>query len=66
MEPKTLQERVDDLEKAVYFKKEKGIATKMGEFIGILIILIITLVLITAIIGFAVLVCNVFQAWLIG
>ncbi|WP_373809008.1 hypothetical protein [Streptococcus ferus] len=66
MEPKTLQERVDDLEKAVYFKKEKRLATKLGEFIGILIILIITLVLITAIIGFAILVWNVFQAWLIG
>lgn len=66
MEPKTLQERVEELERAVFFKKKKSFNTKLGEFLGTLIVLIITFVLITAIIGFAALIWNVFQAWLIG
>lgn len=66
MEPKTLQERVEELERAVFFKKKKSFNTKLVEFLGTLIVLIITFVLIIAIIGFAALIWNVFQAWLIG
>ena len=66
MENKSLQERVDDLEKAVYLKNKKSLVSIAGRTLGWLIVTLFALVLIISIIGFASLVWNVFQGLLAG
>lgn len=66
MENKSLQERVEDLEKVVYFKNKKSLAAIAGRTLGWLIVGLVALILIVSIIGFASLVWNVFQGLLAG
>lgn len=66
MENKSLQERVEDLEKAVYLEKKKSLVAIAGRTLGWLIVTLFALILIVSIIGFASLVWNVFQGLLAG